>query len=85
MSNSGELIEDAANELTGSFGLLVQRLMDQLKELDKQVGELEVQIKNWHRTSDVSSKLEKIPGIGPITATALIASVGNAKNFKDGR
>ena len=80
-----ELIEDAANELTGEFRLLVQRLMDHLKELDKQVGELEVQIKTWHRTSDASSKLEKIPGIGPITATALVASVGNAKNFKDGR
>ncbi|CAB3775307.1 IS110 family transposase ISAs16 [Paraburkholderia humisilvae] len=32
-----ELIEDAANELTGSFRLLIQRLMDQPKELDRQV------------------------------------------------
>jgi transposase len=80
-----ELIEDASNELTGSFRLLVQRLMDHLKELDKQVGELEVQIKIWHRASEASCKLEMIPGIGPITASALVASVGNAKNFDDGR
>ncbi len=80
-----ELIEDASNELTGSFRLLVKRLMDHLKELDKQVGELELQIKTWHRESDASCKLEKIPGIGPITASALVATIGNAKNFDDGR
>jgi len=80
-----ELIEDASNDLTGSFRLLAKRLMDHLKELDKQVGELEVQIKTWHRESDASCKLEKIPGIGPITASALVASIGNAKNFDDGR
>jgi hypothetical protein len=63
------LIEDASNELTGSFRLLVDRLMDQLKELDRQVAEPESQIKAWHRTSDASCKLEKIRGIGPITAS----------------
>ena len=80
-----ELIEDASNDLPGSFRLLVQRLMDHLNELDKQVDELEVQIKAWHRESAASCKLEKIPGIGPITASALVASIGNAKNFDDGR
>src|SRR5450759_1851947 len=47
-----ELIEDASNELPGSFRILVQRLLDHLKELDRQVGELEVQIQTWHRHSD---------------------------------
>jgi transposase len=80
-----ELIEDASNELPGSFRVLVQRLLDHLKELDRQVGELEVQIQTWHRSSEVSSKLAKIPGIGPITASALVASIGDAKNFDSGR
>jgi transposase len=80
-----ELIEDASNDLPGSFRLLVQRLMDHLNELDKQVDELEGQIKAWHRESAASCKLEKIPGIGPITASALVASIGKAKNFDDGR
>jgi transposase len=80
-----ELIEDASNELPGSFRVLVQRLLDHLKELDRQVGELEVQIQAWHRSSEVSSKLAKIPGIGPITASALVASIGDAKNFDSGR
>jgi transposase len=80
-----DLIEDASNELPGSFRLLVDRLMDHLKDLDRQVDELEAQIKAWHRASDASCKLEKIPGIGPITASALVATIGDAKNFDCGR
>jgi transposase len=80
-----DLIEDASNELPGSFRLLIDRLMAHLKELDRQVGELEAQIKAWHRESELSRKLEKVPGIGPITASALVATVGDAKNFDNGR
>ena len=39
----------------------------------------------WHRQNSASSKLARIPGIGPITASALVASLGDAKNFKNGR
>lgn len=80
-----ELIEDASNELPGSFRLLVQRMLDHLKELDLQVDELELQIVKWHRQSDASSKLAKVPGIGPITASALVTSIGDAKSFDNGR
>ena len=81
-----ELIEDASNELPGSFRVLVQRLLDHLKELDRQVDELETQIQApWHRNSDLSTKIAQVPGIGPISASALIASIGDAKNFDNGR
>ena len=50
--------EDAGNELTGSFRALIARLMEQLKALDKQVDELELQIKTWHRSSESSCRLE---------------------------
>ena len=79
------LIDEAGDALPWAFRALVQRMLDHLNELDRQVGELELQIKTWHRSSELSLKLEKIPGIGPITASALVASVGNAKNFKNGR
>ena len=72
-------------ELPDSFRVLLQRLYAHLKELDKQVDELEVTIAHWHRESELSRKLAEVPGIGPITATALVASVGDAKNFKNGR
>ncbi len=79
------LIEDADNELPGNFRLLIQRLLDHLKALQEQVDEIEVQIKAWHRASEASQRLEKVPGIGPLTASALVASIGDAKNFDSGR
>ncbi len=79
------VIEDAENELPGSFRLIIQRLLDHLKVLQQQVNEIEAQIKAWHRDSDASQRLEKVPGIGPLTATALVASIGDAKNFDNGR
>lgn len=60
-----QLIEDACNELPGAFRRLIQRLLEHLQELDRQVQELEAQIVAWHRQSDLSCKLEQIPGIGP--------------------
>jgi len=80
-----DLIEDASNELPGLFRQLIDRLLEHLKLLDQQVDEIEVQIKAWHRDDETSQKLQKVPGIGPITASALAATVGNAKNFDNGR
>jgi len=80
-----EILEDGENELPGIFRQLIDRLGSNLKELDRQVKELEVQIQIWHRNSVDSKKLAQIPGIGPISASALVASIGDAKNFKDGR
>lgn len=80
-----ELIEDASEELPGRFRLLIQRLLDHLKELDRQVCELEREIEQWHRSSEVSKRLETIPGIGPLTASALVASAGDPSNFKNAR
>lgn len=80
-----EFIEDERNELPGSFRLLVQRLLEQLKGFDHQVHEIENQIVAWHRANENSRKLAKMPGIGPITASAMVASLGDAKSFKNGR
>lgn len=79
------ILEDQEEVLPLPFKQLLQRLFDHLKALEQQVGELESQIQQWHRHHDVSRKLAEIPGIGPITASALIASVGDASNFKNGR
>jgi transposase len=80
-----EILEDAENGLPGMMRQLFERLGEQLKELDRQVGELERQIKLWHRENEQSRKLEAIAGIGPITASAFVASVGDAKSFKNAR
>ncbi len=80
-----ELIEDAENELPGAFRMLIQRLLAHLQALDAQVDELHKQIQAWHRSNDLSIKLAQVPGIGPITASALIASITDAKSFDNGR
>jgi transposase len=80
-----DILEDGESDLPGMFRQLLQRLGEHLKELDRQVGELELQIQLWHREHDASRKLAQIPGIGPITASALVASIGDAKSFKSGR
>jgi len=80
-----DILEDGENGLPGVFRQLIDRLGAHLKELDRQVQELEVQIQVWHRANDASRKLAQIPGIGPITASALVASIGDAKSFANGR
>ncbi len=79
-----ELIEDATNELPGRFRLLIQTLLEHFKQLHQQVLALEVQIKAASK-SPLARKLQTIPGIGPITASALVASIGQASSFKNGR
>ena len=80
-----EILEDASNELSDLLRALLARLLEHLKELDRQAKEIEAEIIDWHRQNELSRKLEVVPGIGPITASALVATVGDAKNFHNGR
>ena len=64
-----DILEDGKNDLPGVFRQLLQRLGDHLKELDRQVDELNGQIQLWHKEIELSRKLADIPGIGPITAS----------------
>lgn len=79
------VLEDANNSLPGDFRALLARLLEHFKLLTERVEETEESIKAWHRSSDRSKRLEKIPGIGPLTASALAATIGNARNFDNGR
>jgi transposase len=80
-----KLLQVAGKELPAPFCRLIERLMGHLKELDRQARELEEQIVDWHQRSEPSRRLAKIPGIGPITASALVASISGVRSFKNGR
>jgi transposase len=80
-----EILEDGENGLPGVFRELLQRLGEHLKTLDRQVDELDAQIQRWHREQAASRKLAAIPGIGPLTASALVATIGDARQFESGR
>jgi transposase len=76
----------AKTGLPETFQQLLGRLGDHLKAFDRQVQELKVKLQSWHRENVASKKLAQNPGIGLNTARyALIASVGDAKSFKNGR
>jgi transposase len=80
-----EILEDAENGLPHGSRELFARLHAHFRELDRQVAELERQIKVCHRESPASRRLEAIPGIGPLSASALAVSIGDAKAFRNGR
>ena len=85
MKQIPEILEDGENGLPGTMRHLLERLTQNLKEMDRQAKELEAQIQLWHRENAASRKLAEIPGLGPITASAIVATVGDAREFKNGR
>jgi transposase len=79
------ILEDAENGLPHGSRQLFAQLLTHFRDLDRQMNELGRQIKEWHQQSEQSRRLEKIPGLGPLSASALVASVGDAKTFRNGR
>jgi transposase len=80
-----EILADAENGLPATSRELFQRLFSHFLELDRHVKEIESQIEACNREDTASRRLQKIPGIGPITASALVASIGDPRSFKNGR
>jgi len=57
----------------------------QLRRLKQQILEFDRMIMAWHRLHEASRRLEAIPGIGPVLATALIVSIPDPNAFRSGR
>jgi transposase len=60
-------------------------LARQYVTISAEVGSIDKRIHAWHRSCEDSRRLEEIPGIGPIVATALVAEIGDWKQFRSGR
>jgi transposase len=67
------------------FRQLLERAQTQLKHLDEQLAACDRTIQQRVRQDQTSQRLQTVCGVGPITADALCASVGNARDFKNGR
>ena len=80
-----EILSDAENGLSCRLRERFSHLFSHLRELSATVIEWERQIVAWHRENPLSRRLEKIPGIGPLGASALVASIGDVRTFKNGR
>jgi transposase len=57
----------------------------QLRTLKEQILEFDRMIRAWHRSNETSRRLDDCPGVGPVLATALVATVADPKSFRSGR
>ena len=80
-----EVLEDVENELPSEGRALLRELGDELRRLDERVRAFDARIEEVVRRMPACRRLMKIPGIGPMTATALVAAVGDASEFRNGR
>jgi transposase len=79
------IIEDLSNGLSLIAREYLSELYGELVACDELVAKYEKRIKAFAKNNEAYKRLQKIPGVGPLTATAVVAHVGTAKNFKNGR
>lgn len=80
-----DILEDAENELSPDMRELITMLSDRIQSITEKVDELELKIKQSNKQNEHIKRLEDIPGIGPLTASAFVATIGNVDAFKNGR
>ncbi|MCX7075152.1 MAG: IS110 family transposase [Methylococcales bacterium] len=79
------ILEDAENGLSADFRMLLEELRQDLITFDERISSLTEKINAIAKADEDTQRLQQIPGVGPITATALISAVGDGKQFKCGR
>ena len=77
-----DVIEDASNELSTRARLVVQRAFDHWRELDEHMRWCDQQVGQHVRSCPEAKRAAKITGIGELSASALVAGVGDFKQFK---
>jgi len=80
-----ELLAEAESGLTLRSQSLMEELWKEFEALEQRIEEYERRIGALYRASEVCQRLGEIPGVGPITATAVVATVGDARVFRRGR
>jgi transposase len=80
-----DLIEDASNDLPGITRLVIQRAVDQWRQLDEDIDWCDQQIQRHARTDPRAKQAQALLGIGPLGASALVASVADFGQFQKGR
>jgi transposase len=80
-----EILEDAENGLSGLARELFADLYGQILELDRKVAAYSVKLQSLYQASEACRKIGRMVGVGPITATAAVASLGDGRAFESGR
>jgi transposase len=88
-NGTAELLEVIANaqddRIPAAARFSLDVLARQYANVTAEIGALDKRIHAWHRSCEESRRLEEVPGVGPIVATALVAEVGDWKAFASGR
>jgi transposase len=88
-NGTAELFKVITDEKDGRIPAVARLSLDVLARqyavIAAEIGVFEKHIHAWHRSCEESRRLEQIPGVGPIVATALVAEVGDWKEFSSGR
>ena len=88
-NGTGELLEIITNDADSRIPLAARSILKvlaaQYNAIGTEIASIGKSILAWHRSCEPSRRLEEIPGIGPIVATALVAEIGDWKAFRSGR
>lgn len=76
-----EILEDGDNGLPHFVRQCVRRQLELLQELDARILQTERELNGWSKTQPACEQLQKVPGVGLMTATYIVASIGNGTQF----
>ena len=80
-----EILEDADNGLSGAMREMLYELGEEVRHLDERTERFNARVSEISRNTPACRRLEGIPGVGPMVATALVAAVGDGKEFRNAR
>jgi len=80
-----EALQRLSNRLPAMVIDTLREHWERVGKLDDEIGEIERRLKVWHKEDKACQRIADIPGVGLLTATAAVASIGDARVFKSGR
>src|SRR6202162_6739039 len=80
-----EILENADEDLTPRMRNLLSMLWSEWKDLELQIVQMNDEVERIASSDEACRRLRQIPGIGPLVATAIVASIGNGAAFRKGR
>jgi transposase len=80
-----QALADDNNQLSGEMRELLSEMSEWLRTVEQRIASCEAKISRTFKNDERCARLIKVPGVGPLAATALVATVGNAREFKNGR
>lgn len=79
-----EVIEDASNDIAGMARLVLQKAEEHWREIDEHIQWCDQRIAAHKKDDEQVQRAAELRGVGPITASAVVATVGDFKQFKNG-